>query len=59
MGALTWTLGEGQGLGRWKGIEGGRSKAFDMPPLKKKTGGSETVVSSGETPQAAEASAVI
>ncbi|KAF6226037.1 hypothetical protein HO173_012527 [Letharia columbiana] len=59
VGALTWTLGEGQVLGRWKGVEGGKSKAFDMPPLKKKSVGSETVVSSGETPQAAEASAVI
>lgn len=59
VGALTWTLGEGQALGRWKGVKGGQSKAFDMPPLKKKSLGSETVVSSGETPRAAEASAVI
>ncbi|CAF9922585.1 hypothetical protein IMSHALPRED_005709 [Imshaugia aleurites] len=59
VGALTWTLGKGQALGRWKGVDGGKSKAFDMPPLKKKSVGSETVVSSEETPQAAEASAVI
>lgn len=59
VGALTWTLGEGQTLGRWKGVAGGKSKTFDMPPLKKKSLGSETVVSSGGTPQAAEASAVI
>lgn len=59
VGALTWTLGEGQVLGRWKGIEGAKSKAFDMPPLKKKNVGAEAVVSSGATPQAAEASAVI
>ena len=59
VGALTWTLGEGRVLGMWKGVRGGKSKAFDMPPLKKKSIGSETVVSSGETPQAAEASAVI
>ncbi len=59
VGALTWTLGEGQALGRWKGIEGAKSKTFDMPPLKKKSVGAETVVSSGATPQAAEASAVI
>lgn len=59
VGALTWTLGEGQALGMWKGVDGGKSKAFDMPPLKKKSIGSETVVSSGGTPQAAEASAVI
>ena len=59
VGALTWTLGDGQTLGRWRGLQGGKSKAFDMPPLKKKSVGSETVVSSGESPQAAEASAVI
>ena len=59
VGALTWTLGEGQTLGRWKGVEGGKSKIFDMPPLKSKSVGSETVVSSGVTPQAAEASAMI
>lgn len=59
VGALTWTLGEGQVLGRWKGVRGGKSKAFDMPPLKMKSSGSETVVSSARLPQAAEASAVI
>lgn len=59
VGALTWTLCEGQALGRWKGVVGGKSKAFDMPPLKKKSVGSETIVASGERPQAAEASAVI
>lgn len=59
VGALTWTLGEGQVLGRWKGVGGGKSKAFDMPPLKIKSVGSESVVSSGGQPQAAEASAVI
>ena len=59
VGALAWTLREGQGLGRWKGIKGGKSKAFDMPSLKVKSVGSETIVSSGESPQAAEASAVL
>ena len=59
VGALTWTLREGQELGKWKGVEGGKSKAFDMPPLKVKGAGSETVVSSRESPQAAEASAVL
>ncbi len=59
VGALAWTLGEGQALGRWKGIRGGKSKAFDMPPLKMKSVGAETVISSGGSPQAAEASAVI
>lgn len=57
VGALTWTLGEGQGYGLWKGVAGGKSKAFDMPPLKGKKA-SATVVSGG-TPEAAEASAVI
>ena len=59
VGALTWTLGEGQVLGRWKGVQGGKSKAFNMPPLKVKSVGSETVVSTAEPPKAAEASAVI
>lgn len=59
VGALAWTLHEGQALGRWKGIKAGKSKAFDMPALKVKSVGSETVVSSGESPQAAEASAVL
>ena len=59
VGALTWTLGDGQVLGRWKGVQGGKSKPFDMPPLKVKTVGSETIVSSGGLPEAAEASAVI
>ena len=59
VGALTWMLGEGQALGKWKGVKGGKSKAFDMPSLKKKSVGSETVVSSGEKPRAAEASAVL
>ena len=59
VGALTWTLPEGMEIGRWKGIQGGKSKVFDMPPLKGKTASSETVVASGGTPKAAEASAVI
>ncbi|KAK0510733.1 hypothetical protein JMJ35_007165 [Cladonia borealis] len=59
VGALTWTLPEGMEIGRWKGVKGGKSKAFDMPPLKGKTASSETVVASGGTPKAAEASAVI
>jgi len=58
VGALTWTRGEGQGLGRWKGMRGGRSKAFDMPALKGKIASSETVVGKGK-PKAAEATPVI
>lgn len=59
VGALTWTLGEGKEFGRWKGVTGGISQAFDMPPLKGKGSASETVVGSGGTPKAAEASAAI
>ena len=46
-------------LGRWKGVRGGKSKVFSMPALKGKSANSETVVASGGTPKAAEASAVI
>ncbi len=59
VGALTWTMSEGFELGRWKGIKGGKSKVFDMPSLKGKSASSETIVPSGGTPKAAEASAVI
>ena len=59
VGALTWTLPEGMEIGRWKGIKGGKSEVFNMPALKGKTASSETVVASGGTPKAAEASAVI
>ena len=59
VGALTWTFGEGQSFGRWNGIKGGRSKSFDMPALKGKSASSATVVGSGATPEAAEATPVI
>ncbi len=59
VGALTWTFGEGQQFGRWKGVRGGKSKIFNMPLLKGKTANSASVVGSGETPEAAQASAVI
>lgn len=59
VGALTWTFGEGQAFGRWNGVQGGKSKVFDMPLLKGKTASSATVVGSKATPEAAEASAVI
>lgn len=36
VGLLTWTIPQGQSFIRWNGIKGGRSKAFDMPPLKAK-----------------------
>lgn len=55
VGALTWTTQEGQGFGRWKGVQGGRSKAFDLPALKSKNVGSEQVVEKG-IPKPAEAS---
>lgn len=57
VGALTWTFGEGRSFGRWNGVKGGRSKSFDMPALKGKS--STTVVGSGGTPAAAEATPVI
>jgi len=59
VGALTWTLGDGQELGIWKGVKGGKSRTFDMPALKGKAASSATVVASGGTPKAAEASPVI
>jgi len=58
VGALTWTTQEGRGLGRWKGVQGGRSKAFDLPALKGKNAGQEQVVEKG-TPKPAEASPVV
>ena len=59
VGALTWTMPEGFDLGKWNGVKGGKSKVFDMPSLKGKSASSETVVASGGTPKAAEASAVV
>lgn len=59
VGALTWTMPEGFELGRWKGVTGGKSEVFRLPGLKGKNASSETVVASGGTPKAAEASAVV
>ncbi len=59
VGALTWTFGEGQQFGRWRGIRGGKSKSFAMPLLKGKTASSAIVVGSGGTPEAAQASAFV
>lgn len=59
VGALTWTFGEGKEFGRWRGIEGGKSKTFDLPAIRGKTATSATIVGSGGTPKAAEASAVV
>ena len=59
VGALTWTLNEGQGFGKWLGVKGGRSEHFNLPGLKGKKTASETVVGSGETPKAAQASGVV
>lgn len=58
VGALTWTTPEGKGFGRWRGIQGGRSKAFDLPALKGKSANQEPVVAKG-TPKPAEASPVV
>ncbi|KAL8944676.1 MAG: hypothetical protein Q9211_000487 [Gyalolechia sp. 1 TL-2023] len=59
VGALTWTMGEGSSWGRWKGIKGGRSKAFDMPPLKVKGVNQETVKGSGKPGKVAEVSPIV
>ena len=59
VGALTWTFGEGQEFWKWKGVRGGKSKVFELPPLKGKSSSSETVVSSGGTPKAAKASPIV
>jgi len=58
VGALTWTTQEGKGFGRWKGVQGGRSRSFDLPALKGKSAGQEQVVEKG-TPKPAEASPVV
>ena len=59
VGFLTWTMPEWFELWNWKGVVGGKSKVFNMPSLKGKSASSETVVASGGTPKAAEASAVV
>lgn len=59
VGALTWTLGEGDTFARWSGVKGGKSKVFDMPALKGKSSNQETVLASSGKPKAAEASAVV
>jgi hypothetical protein len=61
VGALTWTLDEGRSFGRWKGIEGGKSSAFNMPALKGKSATQDKSMPSAEKPKPkpAEASAVI
>lgn len=57
VGALWWTLKDGQSLGKWQGVKGGRSKAFDMPALKGKK--VETVVGEKATPKAGKAEPVV
>ena len=59
VGALTWTFTEGRQFGRWKGIHGGRSEAFEMPALKGKGSGQPTVISTASKPKAAEATPVM
>ncbi|KAL8720820.1 MAG: hypothetical protein Q9225_002374 [Loekoesia sp. 1 TL-2023] len=59
VGALTWTMEEGRHWGRWKGLTGGRSKAFDLPNLKVKGVNQEAVRGSGKPERAAEASPVV
>ena len=59
VGALQWTLIDGNKFWKWRGVKGGRSTQFDLPALKGKKASSETVIGSGGTPKAAEASGVI
>ncbi|KAL8702007.1 MAG: hypothetical protein Q9201_004614 [Fulgogasparrea decipioides] len=59
VGALTWTMGEGNNWGRWRGLKGGRSKAFDMPALKVKGVNQEAVKGLGKPEKAAEASPIV
>ncbi|KAI4203551.1 MAG: hypothetical protein LQ350_001741 [Teloschistes chrysophthalmus] len=59
VGALTWTMGKGGDWGRWKGLEGGRSKAFDIPAVKVKGVNQEAVKGSGKPEKAAEASPIV
>jgi len=55
VGALTWTMPEGRAWGRWEGVKGGRSGAFDLPALK----GKKVESVARESPQAAEASPIV
>ena len=57
IGALTWTVPQGKGWGRWKGVKGGRSEAFVFPALPGKK--VETTLGQKETPKPAEASPVV
>ena len=57
VGPLIWTIPDGHNFWRWQGISGGRSKAFDLPSLKGKITGKETVVEKG-TPEAAQATPI-
>ncbi|KAI4190664.1 MAG: hypothetical protein LQ346_004877 [Caloplaca aetnensis] len=59
VGALTWTMREDSSWGRWTGMVGGRSKAFDMPSLKVKGVNQEAVKGSGKPEKAAEASPIV
>lgn len=57
VGALLWT--QHKSFGRWSGLKGGRSKAFDFPALKGKAAAKEPVLASPGKPKPAEAKAVI
>ena len=59
VGALTWTMGDGQRFWKWKGVKGGRSPGFNMPALKGRSASSEQVIGTSGSPEAAEASAVV
>ncbi|MCJ1380732.1 hypothetical protein MMC17_003840 [Xylographa soralifera] len=57
VGALTWTMREGSGWGRWKGVKGGISEVFEMPGLKGKK--VDTTVGTGPVPKGGEAVPVV
>ncbi|KAL9613263.1 MAG: hypothetical protein Q9167_002172 [Letrouitia subvulpina] len=59
VGALSWTLADGQKWGRWKGLQGGRSVSFDMPEIKVKGVNSDAVKGSGKPERVAEASPIL
>ena len=59
VGALTWTFSEGKKFGWWKGVKGGRSKAFSMPQIKGKAGSSTSIIGTQGTPEAAGATPVV
>ena len=59
VGALTWTMPDGNSWGRWNGVSGGRSRMFDLPALKGVKKAAETAVERGTPAGAAGVTAVV